>query len=92
MACGPFGKWGSWAVRDVIGEFDMTVPCKWHDHAYANPEGRSKKQIDKIFLAMLLVRAGDSAHYRRIAYFRYWVVSRGRLCWWWCRLKDKWRS
>ena len=90
MTCGP-GKLGDWLVPDCIFGMNMFEVCRWHDEAYTNPGGRTKGQIDRVFLERLLILAGWSWRKRLVARTYYYAVTRGRLSWIWCRLKDKWK-
>jgi len=94
VSCGP-GILGDLIIPDRIFGVDVSVCCMEHDVGYANPEGRSRKKLDKQLLNCLLRRllAERPANLGR-ALVRAWVWYAGvriggGLFWLKCRKRDK---
>lgn len=66
----------------------MSGPCKKHDQDYTNPQGLTKRAVDRLFFFRLMLEA-NTWKKKLVARAYYWAVTRGHLSWWLCRWKQR---
>jgi len=66
MSCGP-GNIGDWIIPDSPLGMPLDEVCQVHDAAYYEPDGRTRAQIDGVFLGQMLAKSPHSRWTRRMA-------------------------